>query len=136
MLAIAKHLRLTIAGESMAEELVLHNINSISDLFLFGNSIAANPLQLEKQFNFRSNVNVRKMVKSLQNAKTANWDRWIASLNIPNVGHSLGEDIAKALNLTSEDMKNLPKLLLTLPKLNLDKLGPIKTASIVEWAQK
>lgn len=46
-----------------------------------------------------------------------------------------GEDIAKALNLTSEDMKNLPKLLLTLPKLNLDKLGPIKTASIVEWAQ-
>ena len=128
-------------GESMAEELVSHNINSISDLFLFGNSIVANPLQLEKQFtfrsekqfNFRSNVNVRKMVKSLQNAKTATWDRWIASLNIPMIGHSLGKDISKALNLGPENMKNLPNFLKILPSMNLEKLGPEKTAAIVEW---
>jgi DNA ligase (NAD+) len=122
-------------GDSMAEELVSHNINSISDLFFFRNSVAANPLSLEKAYNFRSNVNVRKMVLSLETAKTANWDRWIASLNIPNIGHSLGEDIAKALNLGSEDMKNLPALLLTLPKLKLEKLGKVKTAGVIGWAK-
>lgn len=135
-------------GASMAEELVNHGVESISDLFEFGNtsllSAASfskskhNDLALIAKFKndgFRSGVNTLKMIKSLEQAKTATWDRWIASLNIPMIGHSLGEDIAKILNLTSDDMGNLPKLLLNLPALNLDKLGVVKTASIVDWAK-
>ena len=120
-------------GESMANELVKHKITSLSDLFNFGNKIAANPLMLEKMFIFRSNVNVRKMVKSLETAKTATWDRWIASLNIPMIGHSLGKDIAIALNLSSENMKNFPTMLKILPSMNLAKLGTEKTAAIIKW---
>ena len=122
-------------GDSMAAELVAQKITTLAGLFTFGNDIAKMPKLLESMFSFRSNVNTLKMVKSLEIAKTATWDRWIASLNIPFIGHSLGKDIAKVLNLSSDDMKNLPKLLLTLPKLKLDKLGTVKTASIIEWAK-
>lgn len=135
-------------GASMSAELVDFDITNIADLFEFGNaslnSAASfskskqNDLALVSSFKnagFRSGVNTLKMVKSLEVAKTATWERWIASLNIPMVGHSLGEDISKALNLTSDDMGKLPKLLLTLPALNIEKLGPVKTASIVDWAK-
>ena len=135
-------------GDSMAAELVAQGITSLADLFEFGNkslNLAAsfsktkqNDLALVSHFvtsGFRSGVNTLKMVKSLQVAKTATWDRWIAALGISFIGHSLGEDISKALNLDPENMKNLPKLLLTLPKLNLDKLGEVKIASIVDWAK-
>lgn len=132
-----KTLEVDNLGDSMAAELVVHNITNLADLFEFAADILNNNLTVNDlvDMGFRSGVNTMKMIKSLQNAKTAKWDRWIASLNIPFIGHSLGKDIAKILNLSSDDMNNLPKLLLTLPKLNLDKLGVVKTASIVEWAQ-
>jgi len=131
-------------GESMAEELVsLKKATNIAELVEFSNNVMfALAGDTETQFSnrikgigFTSAKNVAKMAKSIQKAKTANWDRWIASLNIPNIGHSLGEDIAKALNLGTEDMKNLPALLLTLPKLNLEKLGKVKTVGVIAWAK-
>jgi len=103
-------------------------------LFAFGNSITADNKQLNK-YTFRSKVNTMKMVKSLETAKTATWDRWFAALNIPMIGHSLGRDISKALKLTENDLANLPKLLLTLPSLNIEKLGTVKTAAIIDWAK-
>ena len=124
-------LEIDLLGDSMATELVSKGITNLADLFEFGNKIAVNPKSLT---GFRSNVNTMKMVKSLEIAKTATWDRWLASMNIPMIGHSLGKDIAKALKLTSDNMGILCSLLLTLPKLNLVKLGPEKTASIVKWA--
>jgi DNA ligase (NAD+) len=122
-------------GDSMAAELVAQKITTLAGLFTFGNDIAKMPKLLESMFSFRSNVNTLKMVKSLETAKTATWDRWIAALGISFIGHSLGKEISKALKLTSDDMKNLPTLLLKLPALNLDKLGAVKTASIVDWAK-
>jgi DNA ligase (NAD+) len=134
-------------GASMADELVSFGITNIAELFEFGNlslnAVASfsnskqNDLALASRFKndgFRSGVNTVKLVKSLETAKSATWERWIASLNIPMVGHSLGKDIAIALNLTSDDIGNLPNLLLKLPAMNLDKLGPVKTASIADWA--
>jgi DNA ligase (NAD+) len=119
-------------GDSMAAELVSKKIVNIAELFEFGNKIVAAPKTLN---GFRSNVNAMKMVKSLENAKTATWERWIASLNIPFIGHSLGKDIAAALNLSSDDMQNLPKFLKILPSMNLEKLGTVKTAAIIEWVK-
>lgn len=136
-IADRKTLEIDALGDSMAEELVNHNINDVADLFEFGNDVISANLtanDLANNLNFRSGVNTLKMCKSLENAKTATWDRWFPVLNIALVGHSLGKDIAKTLNLTSEDMKNLPKLLLTLPKIGMDKLGVVKMQAIVDWA--
>lgn len=131
-------------GDSMAAEIVERkDALDIAQLFVLGNtingwlSVASDSKVAEdlKDSGFRSGVNVIKMARSLEKAKSATWDRWIASLNIPMIGHSLGKDISKALNLTSDDMKNLPKLFLTLPSLNLEKLGTAKTNAIVEWSK-
>lgn len=125
-------------GESMAAELVEKGINTLDKLFVLSNNVLyeKDPLNAArlKQQGWRSGVNVLKMCKSLEKAKTAYWDRWLAALNIPFIGHSLGEDIALALNLQAEDMENLPNLLFKIPALNLEKLGPIKTQSVVDWA--
>lgn len=131
-------------GGAMAEELVdIFDITNIVELFEFANKTNANikstgEATIAKSLKvrgFHSGVNAVKMVKSLEKAKTATWERWISALSIPFIGHSLGEDISKALNLTANDMGNLPKLLLKMPELNLGKLGPVKTASIVDWAK-
>jgi DNA ligase (NAD+) len=121
-------------GDSMAAELVESGITSVADLFEFGNKNRNVLASGFKRGGWYSGANVVKMVKSLENAKTATWDRWFPVLGIELVGHSLGKDIAKTLNLTSEDMKNLPSLLLTLPKIGMDKLGEVKMNAIVEWA--
>lgn len=137
-IADRKTLEIDALGDSMAEELVSHNINDVADLFEFGNDVISSKMtasNLANDLGFRSGVNTLKMCKSLEKAKTATWDRFFPVLNIPAIGHSLGKDIAKTLNLTSEDMKNLPKLLLTLPKIGMDKLGEVKMNSIVTWAQ-
>jgi DNA ligase (NAD+) len=131
-------LEIDCLGDSMAAELVAHKVVDIANLFEFGNDVTSNKWNakfLANDLGFRSGVNTLKMVKSLENAKKANWSRWFAAISIPFIGHSLGKDIAIALNLTSEDMKSLPKLLLKLPALNLNKLGPVKTTSIVDWAK-
>jgi len=137
-------LEIDCLGDSMAIELVEHKIVDIANLFEFGNDIISSQNRnhgypttndLANTYGFRSGVNILKMVKSLETAKKATWDRWFASLGIENIGHSLGKDIAIALNLTSEDMKSLPKLLLNLPALNLNKLGPVKTGAIIDWAK-
>ncbi len=131
-------------GESMAVELIeTAKVTNIAELFEFGNRMSAdiakysekNVAIATKQNGFRSGKNVVKMVKSLEEAKTRNWERWIAAMNIRMVGHSLGEDIAKLLNLGSNDMASLPKKLLTIPNIGMAKLGPAKTASLVKWAQ-
>ena len=126
-------LEIDCLGESLSEELVAHGITDIAGLFEFGNmKHTASSL---KNSGYRSGANTIKMVKSLETAKTATWDRWFSCLGIPMVGHSLGEDIAERLNLGSGDMKNLPTLLLKLPKIGMEKLGEKKMGAIVAWAK-
>ena len=74
------------------------------------------------------------MVKSLETAKKATWERWIASLGIDTIGHTLGKVIAAELALTSDNMANLPQLLSTLTTRNIAGLGPVKSKAIAEWA--
>ena len=121
-------------GDSMAAELVSFAITDLAKLFEFSNYNLKTTAATFKTAGFKSGANTVKLVKSLQNAKTAKWDRFIASLNIPFIGHSLGKDIAEALNLQPEDMQNLPALLKKAAAMGIAGLGIVKTQSILDWA--
>ena len=124
-------LEIDVLGDSLAAELVANGITDLASLFEFGNESHT----VSKLAGcFRSGVNTMKMIKSLTAAKTADWSRWFACMGIVSIGHSLGKDIAIELNLTSEDMLNLPTLLTTLSQKKMAGLGPVKTKAITEWA--
>lgn len=139
-------LEIDCLGSEMAVELVARkDASNIAELFELSNRVVLQWAQFHsdskiaeelKDSGFRSGVNALKMFKSVQNAKTATWDRWIACLNIPMIGHSLGRDISKAIGLTTESMKDLPKLFLRSSIESLDKIGIAKFNAIVEWASQ
>ncbi len=49
-----------------------------------------------------------KMVETVERAKTASWDRWIAALGVPMIGRTLGKVLARELKLTPDGMRGLP----------------------------
>jgi len=134
-------LEIDCLGDSMAEELVAQSITNIAGLFEFGNGyqiLAPKKYDIAKMLKsqgFRSGANTVKMIKSLETAKSATWDRWIASLGIEKVGHSLGEDLSKALNLGPNDMAIFPAKLLSIQKIGMPGLGPKKMQCIIDWAK-
>jgi DNA ligase (NAD+) len=122
-------------GIEMAKELIEHHITSLSDLFEFANvSINAPATYFKNTLQFRSGANVVKMVKSIQDAKTRDWDKWFAAFGIPMVGHTLGKVIATKLNLQSEDMQDLCEKILTIQDGQIDGLGVVKLQSLRTWA--
>jgi DNA ligase (NAD+) len=84
-----------------------------------------------------SGITIVKMVRSLETAKTANWDRWIAALGIPMVSLSLGKQFAETLRLGSDDMKDLGEHLLSVTSttsgITYEAFGPKKKAMLKEW---
>lgn len=52
-----------------------------------------------------------KMAASIEKCKTRDWDKWIAALDIPNIGRSLGKVLAIQCRLQSEDMPNIRDIL-------------------------
>jgi DNA ligase (NAD+) len=75
---------------------------------------------------------VISMVQSMEKAKTARWDRWIASLSIPMIGVTLGKVIAERFKLTSESMGYLPYTLQEgLASQEIDGIGPHKLAELL-----
>lgn len=77
---------------------------------------------------------ILRMLKSMENAKTAGWDKWIAALGIPFVGRTLGKLLAKELKLDSLDMQNLCQKLLNAADSNIEGLGEVKNGIIKSWA--
>lgn len=76
---------------------------------------------------------VIKMAKSMQLAKCASWERWIASLGIPMVSDTLGKVIAKEMKLTSGDMINLEAKFRDFVKLSIAGVGPSKKDALLDW---
>jgi DNA ligase (NAD+) len=76
---------------------------------------------------------VVKMAKSVQLAKHASWERWIAALGIPMVSDTLGKVIAKEMKLTSDDMVNLVTKFNDFMQLTIAGVGPSKKESLREW---
>lgn len=88
---------------------------TLADLFEFSNDAYAAFDRVGAEA-FSANMNKRgipgaaaiKMIKTVERAKRATWDRWIASLGIPMIGHTLGKVLAKEASLDSNAMELLP----------------------------
>ena len=76
---------------------------------------------------------VVRMINSMEKAKTASWDRWIACLNIPLVSKSIGRLISQTMKLTPDSMKDLPTLLKSFVSMDIEGMGPRKKELILEW---
>jgi DNA ligase (NAD+) len=121
-------------GAEMSKYLVNNNITNLADLFEFSNNHLTTSKDQFKNLGFYSGANTVKLVKSLQDAKTRDWDKWIAALSIPFIGHTLGERIAMDLNLQPDDMFNLCDEFLNISVGQIEGLGPVKYNTLLEWA--
>ena len=79
-------------------------------------------------------VIVVRMLRSLETAKTAGWDRWISALGIPFVGRTLGKLLAKELKLEADDMPNLCTKLEAAANRSIDGLGDVKSDILRKWS--
>ena len=82
-----------------------------------------------------SGVTFRKMVLSMEKAKKAPWERWIACLGIPMIGRTLGKVLAAALKLDGDSMWKLPELLATLQPGQIEGIGEVKLDMLLTWAR-
>jgi DNA ligase (NAD+) len=132
-------------GPEMAGTLVKRQwALTTADLFEFGNT-AQRGIEKYGEDGFVafmnkkcvSGITIVKMVKSLETAKTATWDRWIAALGIPMVSLSLGKQFAQTLALKSEDMEKLGDLLLSTTSntsgITYEAFGDKKKAMLKDW---
>jgi DNA ligase (NAD+) len=79
------------------------------------------------------NVTVLKMLRSMEKAKTAPWNKWISALGIPMVGRTLGKLLAKEMRLESEDMPNLCFALDSATKRSIEGLGDVRSDILKNW---
>jgi DNA ligase (NAD+) len=79
-------------------------------------------------------VTILKMVKSLEKAKTASWERWIKALCIPMIGNTLGKAIAMKLDLQPTGFEFLvPTGLIPFTTQEVEQFGEAKMAAIRDW---
>jgi len=82
-----------------------------------------------------SGITFRKMILSMEKAKKAPWERWIACLGIPMIGRTLGKVLATALKLDGDSMYRLPLLLTTIQPGQIEGIGEVKFDMILTWAK-
>src|SRR5208282_1199197 len=127
-------------GPDMASKLAAGYARNVGELFAFQNEAFEGFKKFgEDKFEkvmakkgFSGAVTVR-MIHSMEKAKTASWERWIACLGIPMVSKSLGKIIAQTMRLTPESMKELPQLLKNFACLDIAGMGFRKKELILEW---
>lgn len=75
-----------------------------------------------------------KMIKSLEQAKTAPWERWIKALGIPMIGDTLGQVIAAKLDLKPEGFEFLVSTgLIPFTSQEVEGFGEAKMKAIRDW---
>ena len=79
-------------------------------------------------------VQLNTLIKSLEKAKTAPWDRWLQGLGLPGVARETAKAMASFLGLGREDLVNLPGKILSLSPGDFEGLGPITLRDLHEWA--
>jgi DNA ligase (NAD+) len=142
---IAKREQLEIdgLGDELASLLVSKGyVTTLADLFEFQvEALAALETMGSEKFgkqivetHFLPAAAIISMVRSIEKAKTARWDRWIAALGIPNIGIQMGKLLAERLELTSDSMLVLDMLFREIGDKAIDGLGPHKKAEIVRIA--
>jgi len=90
-------------------------------------------LEVMRQRGF--DVTILKMLKSLEKAKTASWERWIKALCIPMIGATLGKTVAASMNLRPESMKELHMALSLFADEKIEGFGEAKMGAIKEWVR-
>ena len=138
---IAKREQLEIdgLGDELAALLVYKGyVTTLADLFEFQVEALAglDTLGSEKfgkqmvEKHFLPAAAIISMVRSMEKAKTARWDRWIAALSIPNIGLQMGKLLADKLELKSDGMQTLPEAFKRLDEIPIEGIGPHKRAEI------
>lgn len=114
---------------------------NIVELFQFHNEASAALVKLgEKAFvaDMRKqgfDANILKMLKSLERAKTAPWERWIKAFCIPMVGETLGKTIAAKLDLQPGDMAHFVDRVEAFTKMEVEGFGEAKMKALSDWVK-
>lgn len=118
-------------GPELIEKLVKQDyVTRLSDLFAFANDVLAE--------NFETlPVSVKKMAKSAHEAKTRDWDKWLAALDLPNIGRTLGKTLALQLRLQPEDLPSIRAILAkTLSEQKIEGIGDVRKAEVMDFFAK
>ena len=136
-IADREYLEIDALGPEMATTIISAGLAyNIADLFEVGNEfneiLKSGRGEKALARHGLSITNTRKMVASMEKAKAADWDRWIAALGISMIGRSLGKVIAKVLQLGEHDMLNLPLLFVAFPD-KIEGIGERKLTELRSW---
>jgi len=135
-------------ADDMSTKLVKENYaRNVGELFTFQTEALAALNQLSDKYGEAGedkfamamakkgfSITILKMLRSMETAKKANWDKWIAALGIPFVGRTLGKVLAKQLQLTPDDMVNLPAKLEAAVAMKVENMGDVKGDILRKWA--
>lgn len=129
-------------GPDMAARLADGYARNVGELVAFANECASGLAKYgEDKFvaymrKKGFNSTIVNFVASMEKAKSASWERWIACLGIPMVSKSLGKIIAKEMKLTADSMKDLPALLRTFALRDIAGMGDRKKQMLIDWIQQ
>lgn len=131
--------------DGLASQMANHLVNqeyarNLGELFEFQVEALAN-LNRVGEDKFISAMNkagftahIVKMVRSMETAKVAPWDKWIAALGIPMIGRTIGKVLATQTQLQSDDMASLPDKITAVVNQGVEGLGPVKSRILLDWA--
>jgi DNA ligase (NAD+) len=129
-------------GPELSTKLVEEDfVTTFSDLMEFSNSIITG---LEKSKSEAvslkltglgfSAAQIIKMCKSLETVKTREWDRWLASLEIPGIGRVMSKGLATLCRLQPDDMPRLRDILTkALNGEKIDGIGDVKKTEVLSY---
>jgi DNA ligase (NAD+) len=135
-------LEIDALGPNLATRLIeSEGVKNLADLFMFGNRAQSNSHGGElsdlrgylAERSFPVELTLR-MLNSLEVAKSAPWDRWLAAFCIPMVGRRLGKMLAKSLRLQPDDLLVLADKLASIQLSELEGLGTSKLGAIHSYA--
>lgn len=134
-------------GPEMAIALTRHEngkagyVVTLADLFEFSNKAREALLRVGPE-RFSEGMRKKrlpgaamiKMIETVERAKTASWDRWIAALGIPMIGLTLGKTLAMELKLGSGDLFQFPVMLHLGEHVQIEGIGFHKRSELKSYA--
>jgi DNA ligase (NAD+) len=128
-------------GEHMARTLVEGDyVRNLAGLYEFQaeclGSIAkmGEAAYVESARAYGFDANLPKMLRSLEEAKTRSWERWIKALAIPLIGETHGKTIAEKLDLKADGFSLLVSTgLIPFTQMEVEGFGEVKMKAIADW---
>jgi DNA ligase (NAD+) len=128
-------------GPEMARNLVKGDyVRNLADLYEFQAECLASiekmgeTAYVDSARAYGFDANLPKMLRSLEEAKTRSWERWIKALAIPMIGETLGKVIAEKLDLKADGFSLLVSTgLIPFTQLEVEGFGEAKMKAISDW---